>query len=91
MHRRAPVNNPPAEVIMSNERETRRETWCIGCVFYPPNLPAAAYSPTDWQELQALECGYDLTPGSVECLASRKTSCGLINPGLQADRLPGKG
>ena len=57
------------------------EEHCLGCVFYPPNLPQSAYTPADWQELQAMDCSLEHTPGSAGCLASRKTSCSLLDLG----------
>lgn len=52
---------------------------CWGCVYYPPNLPRDAYADADWAMLQSRHCSFEHTPGSVECLASRKTSCSLVD------------
>ena len=52
---------------------------CFGCVYYPPNLPRQAYSATDWNILQARQCSFDYTAGDSDCLATRKTSCNLID------------
>lgn len=54
---------------------------CIGCVYYPPNLPRQAYSVGDWEWLQARQCSFDSTPGDAECRALRKTSCSLVDLG----------
>lgn len=52
---------------------------CPSCVYFPPNLPEAKYPPEDWRELQAKQCAFDFSPGSGECLATRKTSCSLVD------------
>jgi hypothetical protein len=52
---------------------------CLGCVYYPPNLPREAYSESDWQELQAKCCSFDCTPGDPECQGLRKTECSLVD------------
>lgn len=52
---------------------------CWGCVYYPPNLPRHSYSEEDWAMLQSLHCSFKHAPGSDECLASRKTSCSLVD------------
>lgn len=46
-----------------------------GCVYYPPNLPSHAYSGADRGMLQARACEFEHTPGTADCLASRKTRC----------------
>jgi len=52
---------------------------CAGCVYYPPNLPRQAYADDDWTMLQARTCAFEHEPGSPDCLASRKTSCSLVD------------
>jgi hypothetical protein len=55
------------------------EELCLGCVYYPPNLPATAYSETDYQELQQKSCSYDYLPGDQGCQQMRKTSCSIVD------------
>lgn len=64
---------------------------CFGCVYHPPNLPVHAYSATDWAMLQARACAFEHTPGTEDCLASRKTSCSLVdlNAARRAFSTPG--
>lgn len=52
---------------------------CIGCVYYPPNLPATAYTEEDYRMLQARACSFDHHPGDEGCRGSRKTSCSLVD------------
>lgn len=52
---------------------------CIGCVYFPPNLPRHAYAPEDWQMLQARSCSFDHRPGGDDCLGTRKTSCSIVD------------
>ena len=52
---------------------------CEVCVYYPPNLPAKAYSEEDYQMLQGKECSFDFLPLDANCQATRKTSCSLID------------
>ena len=52
---------------------------CFGCVYFPPNLPPSAYSEADWTMLQTRSCAFEHTPGTDDCLASRKTSCSLVD------------
>lgn len=59
-------------------RKNEPHELCFGCVYYPPNLPPAAYAPEDWQMLQARDCSFDHVPGSADCLTSRKTSCSIV-------------
>ncbi len=54
---------------------------CRGCVYFPPNLPRMAYAQQDWDLLQARSCSFDHQPGTADCLASRKTSCSLVDLG----------
>lgn len=56
-----------------------QEAHCLGCVYYPPNLPRQAYSDQDWYLLQSLACAHEHEPGSPACAASRKTSCSLLD------------
>jgi hypothetical protein len=55
------------------------EVPCAACVYHPPNLPPQAYSGDDWAMLQARTCAFEHAPGSDDCLASRKTSCSLVD------------
>jgi hypothetical protein len=55
------------------------EDVCAGCVYYPPNLPRQAYADDDWTMLQARACSFEHVPASADCLASRKTSCSLVD------------
>ena len=64
---------------MPNAMYQATEEPCFGCVYYPPNLPQQAYSQTDWTMLQARACAFEYTPGTDDCLASRKTSCSLVD------------
>ena len=62
------------------ESEDRNEH-CLGCVFYPPNLPEHAYAPEDYRMLQAKRCSFDCRPADENCRATRKTSCSLVDLG----------
>lgn len=59
--------------------ENSAEELCFGCVYYPPNLPPNAYTPEDWEMLQARPCSFEHKPGDTDCLATRKTSCSLVD------------
>ena len=59
--------------------DTATEAHCFGCVYYPPNLPPHAYAEDDWAMLQARTCSFDYTPGTPDCMTSRKTSCSLVD------------
>lgn len=63
---------------MGHEITSKTEQCCFGCVLYPPNLPPYAYGEEDWAELQKMSCSLEHSPGSPGCLASRKTSCSLV-------------
>jgi len=63
---------------MEIPRETTGDC-CFGCVYYPPNLPPAAYAPDDLRMLQAKTCSFDFVPRDAHCIASRKTSCALVD------------
>ena len=52
---------------------------CLGCVYFPPNLPAQAYSPDDFQMLQRKRCSFDFQAQDANCQATRKTSCSLVD------------
>lgn len=58
---------------------------CFGCVYYPPNLPRQAYALEDWEMLQARQCSFECLPGEADCLATRKTSCSLVDLGALTD------
>ena len=64
---------------MPNDHHALTEEYCPGCVYYPPNLPRNAYSEYDWAMLQSRACSFEYPPGSDDCLASRKTSCSLVD------------
>lgn len=52
---------------------------CAGCVYYPQNLPANAYSQEDYRMLQQKNCSFDFQPGDDDCNRIRKTSCSLVD------------
>ncbi|MBU2803070.1 hypothetical protein HFV02_12590 [Acidithiobacillus caldus] len=62
-----------------NKENIAKDSLCISCVYFPPNLPEDKYPPEDWLELQSKQCSFDLTPGSDECQGTRKTSCSLVD------------
>lgn len=64
---------------MSDALDSNAAEYCFGCVYYPPNLPRHAYAEDDWAMLQARSCSFEHAPGTPECLASRKTSCSLVD------------
>jgi hypothetical protein len=66
--------------FMSGEA-SKAQTLCSMCVYFPPNLPEGKYPPEDWLELQKKSCSFDYIPGDADCLASRKTSCSLVDLG----------
>ena len=53
--------------------------FCAGCVYYPPNLPENAYPEKDYRILQAKHCSFDYQPAGQDCMATRKTSCSLVD------------
>ena len=55
------------------------EDHCTGCVYYPPNLPADAYSEQDYRMLQRRSCSFEHLPGDSNCVLTRKTSCSLVD------------
>ncbi|HEY9200100.1 MAG TPA: hypothetical protein VIQ81_00770 [Gammaproteobacteria bacterium] len=55
------------------------EDHCLGCVYYPPNLPASAYSETDYNELQQKSCSFDYQPYDQDCQQARRTSCSIVD------------
>ena len=55
------------------------DSYCTGCVYYPPNLPETAYAPDDYRMLQARTCAFDFRPADSECAVTRKTSCALVD------------
>ena len=52
---------------------------CIGCVYFPPNLPEGAYPADDYRMLQAKRCSFDYEPCDSNCAVTRKTSCSLVD------------
>ncbi len=61
------------------ETSTADANLCLGCVYYPPNLPPHAYDKEDWDMLQAQTCSFEYQPGDAGCQATRKTACSLVN------------
>jgi hypothetical protein len=61
-----------AETLSKNDH-------CLGCVYYPPNLPAHAYSHADHRMLQEKSCSFDFHPEDEGCRVTRKTSCSLVD------------
>jgi hypothetical protein len=55
------------------------EEYCIGCVYYPPNLPPQAYSQEDWLMLQEKICSFDYCVNDENCQQTRKTSCSIVD------------
>lgn len=64
---------------MATESERLLEDYCLGCVYYPPNLPPDAYAAADWHLLKDMACSLEHTAGGADCQASRKTSCSLVD------------
>ena len=64
---------------MPSTNDSLIKTYCLGCVYHPPNLPQNAYSEADWTMLQTRICSFEHAPGTEHCLASRKTSCSLVD------------
>ena len=56
-----------------------KEQICLGCVYYPPNLPESLYSKEDWTLLQGKECSFDAILGDGMCETMRKGSCSLVS------------
>jgi len=52
---------------------------CEVCVYYPPNLPASAYSEEDYQMLLEKERSFDFLPLDENCQTTRKTSCSIVD------------
>jgi len=61
------------------KKSDKTEAICGGCVYFPANLPAKAYSAEDWAMLQSKSCSFDLKPGDNDCQSTRKTHCSLID------------
>lgn len=59
--------------------KTENEDLCSMCVYFPVNLPEIAYSREDYLMLQKKECSYDFNAGSEGCIATRKTSCSVVD------------
>jgi len=59
--------------------EPSAEERCVGCVYYPPNLPPEAYPTEDFRILQQKSCSFDFLPGDEDCIQARKTSCSLVD------------
>ena len=58
---------------------TENNEFCIGCVYYPPNLPSKAYATEDYNMLQEKNCSFDFLAGEQDCIETRKTSCSLLD------------
>ena len=71
-------NQQKADAEMTIKEELKEEL-CIGCVYYPPNLPQHAYSTDDYTMLQQKDCSFDHAPGEQHCLETRKTSCSVVD------------
>ena len=52
---------------------------CLGCVYYPPNLPPAAYPAEEYKILQEKSCSFEFLPLDRSCKETRKTSCSLVD------------
>jgi len=52
---------------------------CLGCIYYPLNLPANAYPEEDYRMLQKKNCSFDFQPKDDNCNTTRKTSCSLVD------------
>ncbi|PCJ88359.1 MAG: hypothetical protein COA54_03600 [Thiotrichaceae bacterium] len=52
---------------------------CVGCVYFPPNLPAHAYQAEDWKMLQEKSCSFEYLPDDEDCRTTRKTSCSIVD------------
>jgi len=52
---------------------------CLGCVYYPPNLPPTAYPAEEYKILQEKSCSFDFMPLDRSCKETRKTSCSLVD------------
>ena len=63
---------------------------CFGCVYYPPNLPPHAYAEDDWAMLQSRSCAFEHAAGTPDCLATRKTSCSLVDLDAMQQSLGGR-
>jgi len=63
---------------MINTTHTINEL-CLGCVYYPPNLPEHAYPAEDWKQLQTRNCSFDYSPDDRDCKQYRKTSCSIVD------------
>lgn len=60
-------------------RTAEPDELCLGCVYYPPNLPRPAYVEEDWAILQARRCSFEYVADDADCQATRKTSCSLVD------------
>lgn len=62
-----------------SEKTAEPHELCLGCVYFPPNLPQQRYAAEDWAMLQAHTCSFENQPGDAGCQAMRKTSCSLVD------------
>ena len=63
-------------MILNEQTDTEH---CVACVFYPPNLPPAAYPAEDYAMLIRKSCSFDFQPSDRNCIQTRKTSCSLLD------------
>lgn len=70
-----------------SEKTAEPHELCVGCVYFPPNLPRRSYAAEDWDMLQQRACSFEHVPGSAECMGSRKTSCSLVDLTLLGQRI----
>lgn len=64
-----------------SKKADQTDELCVGCVYFPPNLPSNAYDHDDWLMLQERSCSYDYHPSDADCLQTRKTSCSIVDLG----------
>lgn len=62
-----------------SEKTVEPNELCLGCVYFPPNLPRRCYAEADWAMLQQHACSFEHQPGDAACVATRKTSCSLVD------------
>jgi hypothetical protein len=65
-----------------SEKTVEPHELCFGCVYFPPNLPRQRYAEDDWNMLQERACSFEHYPGDAACMATRKTSCSLVDLSL---------
>ncbi|MDT3707821.1 MAG: hypothetical protein ROZ09_13440 [Thiobacillus sp.] len=70
-----------------SEKTAEPHELCVGCVYFPPNLPRRSYAKEDWDMLQQRACSFEHAPGDADCVGSRKTSCSLVDLTLLDQRI----